>query len=86
MANVTDLNDTLVSVDILGETMQQSAGYFATLSNLANKIATDPCVIRCEKNQPEENAIHAEFDFCCAAEKIIFQLNHQFNSKYKFRV
>ena len=83
MTNVTNLDDTLVSLDIRSDSLKPATSKFETLRNLAHKIETSPCTIRCETSTADGSEIHAEFNFCCAAEKIIFQLNYQFNSKYK---
>ena len=83
MANVTDLNDTLVTLDIHGDSSKSAMKKFNVLCNLAHKIETDPCCISYDTDASNLEIIHAEFNFSCAAEKIIFQLNYQFNSKYK---
>ena len=83
MANVTDLNDTRVSLDIHSDKAASAMEKFNILCNLAHKIETDPCSISCDTNNSNTDIIHAAFNFSCAAEKIIFQLNYQFNSKYK---
>ena len=83
MANVTDLKDTLVSLDIHGDRVASAMEKFDILCNLAHKIENDPCSINYDKLASDSDSIHAEFNFSCTAEKIIFQLNYQHNSKYK---
>lgn len=83
MANVTDLNDTMVSLYIRGDQSANAREKFDMLCGLAHKIETSPCTIHSDIESAQNDVIHAEFDFSCAAEKIIFQLNYQFNSKYK---
>ena len=83
MTGITDIDDTLVTMSIQGESANDVLTYFYTLRSLARKIETEPCTIRCETTTNDTNHMHAEFDFCCAVEKVIFQLNCAFNSQYK---
>ena len=83
MANVTNLNDTLVQVEIHGNSVGEATTHLQKLLSLAHQIETEPCVIRTEHDNSDTETLHAQFDFCCAAEKIIFQLNCLFNSKYQ---
>ena len=83
MANVTDLNDTLVSLDIHGDSRRSAMQKFGMLCTLAHEIETSPCSVKYDSSTSAPGSIHAEFNFSCPAEKIIFQLKYQFNSKYK---
>ena len=84
MTNLTDPNDTHVDIDIHGKGLPEVRERLYRLTSLIHKIETDPCIIDYETEILEKDAvIHAHFDFCCAAEKLIFQLNTEFNSKYK---
>lgn len=84
MTSVTNLNDTKVDMDIRASGMEEAMSNFHKLKSLAHKIETDPCTIVCETSQDQNDTlIHAHFDFCCAVEKIIFQMKCQFNSEYR---
>ncbi|WP_020583983.1 DUF406 family protein [Endozoicomonas elysicola] len=84
MTSVTNLNDTRVDMDIRTADLKEGMEHFQKLKFLAHKIETDPCKIICETSQVNDSTlIHAHFDFCCAVEKIIFQMNCQFNSDYR---
>lgn len=84
MTSVTNLNDTKVDMDIRASGLKEAMEHFQKLRFLAHKIETDPCTIVCEtKKVQNDTSIHAHFDFCCAVEKIIFQMNCQFNSEYR---
>lgn len=85
MTSVTNIHDTVVDMDIHGAGMEQAMSRFQKLRSLAHQIETEPCLICCETEHDSSNTvIHAQFDFCCAAEKIIFQLNCAFNSRYHY--
>lgn len=83
MANVTDLNDTTVILDIRGGKSGDALLKFDKLCNLAHEIETSPCTVIHDTDSANPEVIHAEFNFCCPAEKFIFQLKYLFNSKYK---
>ena len=83
MTSVTNLDDTLVELDIHGKSVTDVVSRFQKLRGLAQKIETEPCDIHFEADAVDNQTVHAAFNFCCAAEKIIFQLNYEFNSLYK---
>lgn len=84
MTSLTDPNDTLVDMDIRAGGLPEAKERLYQLTALIHKIETAPCLIDYETEIFEKDAIiHAHFDFSCAAEKLIFQLNTEFNSKYK---
>ena len=86
MTSLTNTDDTRVDMDIKGNGFSQAEERLQILVSLAKKIQSDPCIIEVEKHDESDNAvIHAHFDFCCAAEKLIFQLNYMYNSKYKIQ-
>lgn len=83
MTSVTNLDDTRVQLNIHGDSVTDVVAHFQKLRTLAHQIETEPCTIHFETDAIDQQTIHAQFDFCCAAEKIIFELNYAFNSKYK---
>ena len=84
MTSLTDLNDTRVDMDIRGADLEQAKARLEVLTNLAHKIETEPCTIEYKTDSANnDTVIRAHFDFCCAAEKLIFQLNYMYNSQYK---
>ena len=82
MTSVTHLDDTLVQMNIRGTTLKDRTKHIQILRKLAHKIETEPCIIHCQMNT-DNNETLAQFEFCCVAEKIIFELNCAFNSQYK---
>lgn len=84
MTSLTDPKDTHLDMDIHASDLPEARERLYQLTALIHKIETDPCLIEYETEVFEKDTIiHAHFDFCCAAEKLIFQLNTEFNSKYK---
>ncbi|MFK0572949.1 DUF406 family protein [Endozoicomonas sp.] len=84
MTSVSNLNDTKVDMDIRSTGLTEAMDHFQKLQSLAQRIETDPCTIVCEtRHDQNDTFIHAHFDFCCAVEKIIFQMNCQFYSEYR---
>ncbi|MGI9275193.1 MAG: DUF406 family protein [Endozoicomonas sp.] len=84
MTSLTDINDTRVDMDIHGAGLEQAQARFKALKSLAHEIETEPCSIAYETDSADDDTvIHAHFDFSCAAEKLIFQLNYMYNSRYK---
>ena len=84
MTSLTDANDTKVDMDIHARGVPEARERLYQLTSLIRQIETDPCQIDYETEILEEGTtIHAHFDFSCAAEKLIFQLNTEFNSQYR---
>ncbi|UYM17751.1 YfcZ/YiiS family protein [Endozoicomonas euniceicola] len=84
MTGLTDPKDTHLDMDIHAADLPDARERLYQLTALVHKIETAPCLIDYETELFEKDTIiHAHFEFCCAAEKLIFQLNTEFNSKYK---
>lgn len=71
---VIDNEDCSANYEAVFKTQQEAEEALSKLTDMANNIASDPCQITHQIEVINDSVkLTADFNFCCAAESMIFQ-------------